>query len=110
MEGTPSRSIEAVCHGPSPAISFTASPVDNLPRISSISALAMSEGSMNCCSTAVVSKAVVARLRSYCGATRLADPGRGNLSAAVLSPTLSYRGLFPSFTVMNIAHPSCLPA
>ena len=73
MEGTPSRSIEAVCHGPSPAISFTASPVDNLPRISSISALAMSEGSMNCCSTAVVSKAVVARLRSYCGATRLAE-------------------------------------
>jgi hypothetical protein len=34
--------------------------VDNLPRISSISALAMSEGSMNCCGTAV-SKTVVAR-------------------------------------------------
>ena len=70
MDGTPSRSIEAVCHGPFPAISFTASPVDNLPRISSISALAMSEGGMNCCSTAVVSKAAVARY-----APTVAQPG-----------------------------------
>ena len=46
MAGIPSRSIEAVCHNPTPAISFTASSVDNLSRISSILTLAKSEGGM----------------------------------------------------------------
>lgn len=46
MAGIPSRSIEAVCHAPTPAISIIASPVVNLSRISSISTLAKSEGGM----------------------------------------------------------------
>ena len=48
MAGIPSRSIEAVCQNPTPAISFTASSVDNLSRISSILTLAKSEGGMDC--------------------------------------------------------------
>jgi hypothetical protein len=47
MAGIPSRSIEAVCHAPTPAISFIASPVVNLSRISSISTFAKSEGGMD---------------------------------------------------------------
>jgi len=47
MAGIPSRSIEAVCQKPTPAISFTESSVDNLSRISSILALAKSEGGMD---------------------------------------------------------------
>jgi len=47
MAGIPSRSIEAVCQNPTPAISFTASSVDNLSRVSSILTLAKSEGAMD---------------------------------------------------------------
>ena len=47
MAGIPSRSIEAVYQNSTPAISFTASSVDNLSRISLILALAKSEGGMD---------------------------------------------------------------
>ena len=36
MAGIPSLLTEAVCHNPSPAINFVASPVDILSRISLI--------------------------------------------------------------------------
>jgi hypothetical protein len=46
IAGMLSRSIAAVCHWPTPAISFTASSTDNLSTIPLMSAFAKSEGGM----------------------------------------------------------------
>jgi hypothetical protein len=84
MAGIPSRSIEAVCQNPTPAISFTASSVDNLSRISSILTLAKSEGGMDC-------------VRTEYGGTLLTRPAASSLQFQVVLMPIRSADSRPAF-------------